>query len=115
MWIPPHQISQRARIYDRGHVQRSHQIFQPPSIWPHRSVRCGFFLRRIIFVAESEVLDVRKFGAVSDDSQTIPSASEAVDAAGENAAAILNPPGVYLTCELHVRASVTDFGISGWN
>jgi hypothetical protein len=64
----------------------------------------------------SEVIDVRKMGAVGDGKTDDTAALQrAIDAAGEKTGAVLVPPGVYMTRELHVRTGVSLTGIPGWN
>ncbi len=63
-----------------------------------------------------EIVDARKFGAVGDGKTDDTAALQrAIDAAGDKTGAVLVPPGVYLTRELHVREGVTVTGVPGWN
>jgi hypothetical protein len=63
-----------------------------------------------------EIIDARKFGAVGDGKKDDTAAlQKAIDAAGAKSGAVVVPPGVYLTRELHVREGVTLTGVAGWN
>jgi Pectate lyase superfamily protein/Right handed beta helix region len=63
-----------------------------------------------------EIIDARKFGAAGDGKTDDTAALQrAIDTAGDKTGAVLVPPGVYLTRELHVREGVTVTGVPGWN
>ncbi len=63
-----------------------------------------------------EIVDARKFGAAGDGKTDDTAALQrAIDTAGEKTGAVLLPPGVYLTRELHVREGVALTGVAGWN
>ena len=63
-----------------------------------------------------EIVDVRKFGAAGDGKTDDTAAlQKAIDTAAEKTVAVLVPPGVYMTRELHVREGVALTGVAGWN
>jgi hypothetical protein len=66
--------------------------------------------------APHDLFDARKFGATGDGTTDDTSALQrALDAAGKTSSAVLIPPGIYLTGELHVPAGVAVVGIPAWN
>ena len=63
-----------------------------------------------------EIVDVRKFGAAGDGKTDDTAAlQKAIDTAAEKTVAVLVPPGIYMTRELHVREGVALTGVAGWN
>ncbi len=66
--------------------------------------------------ADSELINARQHGAAGDGKTDDTSALQrALDAAGAKSGAVLLPPGVYVTSELHVRPGIALVGVPSWN
>lgn len=67
-------------------------------------------------VGPREIVDARKLGAAGDGKTDDTAALQrAIDTAGQKTGAVLVPPGVYMTRELHVTNGVTLTGVAAWN
>lgn len=66
--------------------------------------------------ASREIVDARALGATGDGkTEDTAALQKAIDSAAGKTGAVLIPPGIYMTRELHLRAGVALTGVPGWN